>query len=48
MMATKGVKVVYTLTSGEKGENVTVTACVNVQRNFLTPVFRYRSIHEVV
>jgi transposase-like protein len=45
VVATKGAKDVYTLTSSEKGENVTVIACVNAQGNFLPPVLIYKGTY---
>ncbi|KAK9745716.1 hypothetical protein QE152_g6726 [Popillia japonica] len=38
VVATKGSKDVYTVTSSEKGENVTVVSCCNPEGSFLPPV----------
>lgn len=45
VIATKGAKDVYTLTSHEKGENVTVIACCNAQGNFIPPVLIYKGAY---
>ncbi|XP_069357516.1 uncharacterized protein [Maniola hyperantus] len=45
VIATNGSKDVYTLTSSEKGENVTVIACCNAQGNFLPPVLIYKGTY---
>lgn len=42
VVATKCAKDVYTLSSCEKGENVTVIACCYTQGNFLPPVLIYK------
>lgn len=38
VLAEKGSKVVHTITSGEKGETITVIACCNAEGMFLPPV----------
>lgn len=45
VIATKGAKDVYTLTSSEKGENVTVVSCCNAQGNFLPPTLIYKGTY---
>lgn len=45
VIASKGAKDVYTLTSCEKGENVTVIACCNAQGNFMPPVLIYKGTY---
>lgn len=45
VVASKGARDVYTLTSSEKGENVTVIACCNGLGNFLPPVLIYKGTY---
>lgn len=45
VIATKGARDVYTLTSCEKGENVTVIACCNAVGNFLPPTLIYKGAY---
>ncbi|XP_026323303.1 uncharacterized protein LOC113232741 [Hyposmocoma kahamanoa] len=45
VVATKGARDVFTLTSCEKGENVTVIACCNAQGNFIPPVLIYKGTY---
>ena len=46
VVATKGSKEVYRLTSGEKGETVTVIACCNAEGNFLPPVCILKGVNK--
>lgn len=45
VLASKGAKDVYTLTSCEKGENVTIIACCNAEGNFLPPVLIFKGTY---
>jgi hypothetical protein len=42
----KGCKSVLVLTSGEKGENVTVIACCNAAGQFLPPVLILKGVNK--
>ncbi|XP_031335310.1 uncharacterized protein LOC116182439 isoform X2 [Photinus pyralis] len=44
VVATKGAKTVNCVTSGEKGETVSVIACVNAEGHFLPPVCIFKVI----
>lgn len=46
VVASKGSKDVHTLTSGEKGENVSVIACCNAEGVFLPPVLIFKGVRE--
>jgi hypothetical protein len=42
----KGSKSVHVLTSGEKGESVTVIACCNAAGQFLPPVLIFKGVNK--
>ncbi|XP_031327277.1 tigger transposable element-derived protein 2-like [Photinus pyralis] len=42
VVATKGAKDVYSLTSSEKGENVSLVACCNAEGNYIPPVVIFK------
>ena len=45
IFAQAGTRQVGRITSGERGENVTMCACVNATRNALLPVFVFPRVH---
>lgn len=44
IIATKGAKEVFRLTSGERGETITIVACCNAERNFLPPLCIFKGV----
>lgn len=46
VLASKGARDVHVLTSGEKGENVSVIACSNAEGIFLPPVLIFKGKNE--
>ena len=46
VLASKGVRDVHVLTSGERGENVSVIACCNAEGTFLPPVLIFKGKNE--
>ena len=46
VIAMKGSKDVHVLTSGEKGETVTLVACCNAEGNFLPPYCIFKGVNK--
>ncbi|KAJ0180122.1 hypothetical protein K1T71_004713 [Dendrolimus kikuchii] len=46
VIATKGAKSVHSVTSGEKGETVSIVACCNAAGNFLPPVVIIKGVNK--
>jgi hypothetical protein len=46
VMTGKESESVHVLTSGEKGENVTVIACCNAEGQFLPPVLTFKGVNK--
>lgn len=46
VLAKKGTKTVESLTSGEKGETITVVVCCNAIGNFLSPVLIIKGVNK--
>ncbi|XP_063230419.1 uncharacterized protein LOC134535276 [Bacillus rossius redtenbacheri] len=46
VLAAKGSKDVFSLTSGEKGETITVVACVNAEGRFLPPTIIVKGVYK--
>lgn len=46
VIAAKGSKEVHTVTSGEKGETITVVACCNSEGNFLPPYCIFKGVNK--